>query len=156
MEQQGGLVGPRKDGIVSAERQQKNPNTYTNNTQLDEFLNTIYTFKSDLWPLFLGTLKSQNPEVINRYTEFLSHIYNCIINNKNCNNFLGIYYKNNDDIIQSFLNKIRNYQRTNTINRQTLQYYLKQNLIICQFVYNLNAEKQCVKQQSTKPEISPV
>lgn len=151
MEQQGGVVGPRQPGIVSANRKQQDPVKNTPDNNLNAFLNTIYTFKSDSWPIFLQTLKSQQPQVISVYTKFLSDIFNCIIYNEKCNDMLGKYYnKKNIDIVSAFINTMRNYKITNIIPRQTFQYYLKQNLLICQFVYNLNAEKQCTTQALKK------
>ena len=143
MDQQGG-VKSQEPGVVSTSRKQEN-NPTTNNAELDIFLNTIYTFKSNIWPLFLGTLQSQDRSVISHYTKFLSQIYNCIITNTECNSLLNKYYKNNDDIVKVFINKMRSYQNANSVPRQTFKYYLKQNLLVCQFVYNLNSQKQCTE-----------
>ena len=143
MDQQGG-VKSQEPGVVSASRKQEN-NPTTNNTEIDIFLNTIYTFKSDIWPLFLGTLQSQDQSVISRYTEFLSQIYNCIIENTECNSLLHRYYKNDGDIVEIFIKKMRLYQNNNNVPRQTFEYYLKQNLLVCQFVYNFKAQKQCTE-----------
>ena len=150
MEQEGGLVGPREPGIVSAARKQKKPIKHIEDNRLNIFLDIIYTFKSDSWPNFLNTLKSQDPQVITQYTIFLSQIYNCIISNEQCNSIMNRYYKNNTDIVQQFVNNMRKYQTSNIIPKQTFQYYLKQNLLVCQFVYNLNAEKQCTEQTTKK------
>ncbi len=147
MEQQGG-VKSLEPGVVSASRKQEN-NPNTNNTELDIFLNKIYEFKQKIWPLFLGTLKSQDQSVIDHYTKFLSHIYNIIYDpNESYNELINNDKINNDkmnNIIIPFINEMRNYIARNTTQTYTFKYYLKQNLLVCQFVYNFKAQKQCTE-----------
>ena len=134
MELTGGTVKSQEPGITSANRKQR---AYegVDNKQLNDFLATIYSFKSKFWAYFLDLKGSQSPTIINVYMQLLGQIYNCIVNEQEC---IGIYeYKH----VREFVTKMRAYKANNSVRYPSFNYYLRQNLLIYPFAYNMKAAK---------------
>lgn len=126
----GGSVSSRTPGITSASRYTESTyDEHIDDSNLQEFLKEIYSFKQYLWNEFIQSKQSQSPDITDEYIVLLKKMYDCIINNKDCNH---IPYKtfNSSNISLSRL--------MNNIDRIQSEYWLKRTLINFPFTLNMN------------------